>query len=176
MQQRQDIPKIIIEGLEYVYRPNFEGRAERYNEEGNRYFNAKVPADMVDPLTRDGWNVKWTKPSKNHPNPEEHVSEPYIEVSVGFNFRPPTIILIRDGRQQPIGENLVGMLDSMQFENIDVSIRPYQWSNETGSGVKAYLDQFYGTVEMDDLMRKYNVAPVSSGPDEMDFDPAHDGA
>lgn len=156
-----DVPDIIIEGLEFMYRPNFEGRAEKYNDEGNRYFNAKIPSiEMAQRLAEDGWNVKFTKPSRNAPNPEEHVPEPYLEVTVGYAFRPPLVILIRDGRQQPIGENLVGAIDSMEFDNIDVSIRAYAWSNDTGSGIKAYLKEFYGTVTMDDLRRKYNIAPI----------------
>lgn len=154
-------PTFSIENLDFVYRPNFEGRKERYNDEGNRYFNAGLTSEMADILTRDGWNVKWTKPSAKHPNPEEHVPEAYLEVTVGFEFRPPTIIFIRDGRQQQVGENLVGLIDSMEFETIDVSIRGSHWNNDNGSGIKAYLKSFYGTVEMDDLDRKYNVAPVS---------------
>lgn len=163
----KEVGTITIEGLEFVFRPNFEGRAEKYNAEGNRYFNAKIPENMVEPLLRDGWNVKMTKPGRNHPNPEEHVPEAYLEVSVGFNYRPPLIVFIRDGRQTPIGENLVSLIDSTEFENIDVVIRPYEWENSKGKGIKAYLKKFYGTVEMDDLDRKYApLPPTDNGSDE----------
>lgn len=157
----KEIPNITIENVEFVYRPNFEGRAERYNDEGHRYFNAKVPEEMIDPLQRDGWNVKWTKPTKANPNPEEFVPEAFLEVEVGFNFRPAKVILIKDGRQQPLAEHLVGLVDSTVFESIDVVIRPYQWTNDSGSGVKAMLKSMYGIVEMDDLDRKYNTSPPS---------------
>lgn len=167
----REIPNIVIEGLEFVYRPNFEGRAERYNEEGNRYFNAKVPEEMVELLQRDGWNVKFTKPSKAHPNPEEFVPEAFLEVTVGFKFRPAKVILVKDGRQTPLSENLVGLVDSTEFETIDVVIRPNQWENEQGSGVKAWLKTFYGVVEMDDLDRKYNVSPPVESDNEPDMEP-----
>lgn len=166
MQRTQrEIPNITIEGLEFVYRPNFQGRAEKYNDEGNRYFNAKIPDEMVEHLLRDGWNIKFTKPGKNDPNPQDHVPEAYLEVTVGFGYRPPTIMFIQDGRPTPITENLVSLVDSTEFESMDVVIRAHQWSNEMGSGVKAYLKSFYGVVEMDDLARKYNIMPVADPTD-----------
>lgn len=154
---KQEIPPFTIEGLEYVYRPNFSGVKERYNDEGNRYFNAKISDQgMVDALIRDGWNVKFTKPGKTHPNPDEHVPEAYLEVTVGFQFRPPTIIMLRDGKPTPVTERTVSLLDATEFETIDVVIRAYPWTLDSGeSGIKAYLKSFYGTVEMDDLDRKY---------------------
>jgi len=166
----------IIEGVEFVYRRNFEGRAERYNNAGDRYFNAKIADDLAPILLRDGWNVKETKPGANHPNPSEHVPEFYLPVKVGFQFRPPTIILIRDGHQTALSEEQVSLVDSLIFENIDVSIRPVPWSSPQGSGITAYLKSFYGTVEMDDLDRKYFVpeaqpTPADGSESWMDEDP-----
>lgn len=157
----QELPLLTIEDLEFVYRPNFTGIAERYNDEGNRYFNAKIPdTATAEALARDGWNIKWTKASKTHPNPSEHVPEPYLEVTVGFKFRPPKVILLRDGRQTPLSEHTVGLVDSTEFTSIDVVVRARWWENDNGSGYKAWLKSFYGTVEMDDLDRKYNVEPA----------------
>ena len=163
-------PPLTIENLEFVYRPNFEGRRERYNEEGNRYFNARIPDDLVPVLERDGWNLKYTKPSATHPNPDEFVPVPFVEVTVGYSFRPPTIIFIRDGHQTPIPERQVSLVDVTEFSNIDVTIRGYPWESEVGQGVKAYLKSFYGTVEMDDLDRKYFVPPREAGSDDEDLD------
>lgn len=173
MNQARNAPReldlLTIEGLEFVYRRNFSGTAERFNDAGNRYFNAKIPDPVIaQALENDGWNIKWTKPGNNHPNPEEHVPEPYVEVTVGFKFRPPTIMMIRDGRGTVITEETVALLDSTEFSNIDVVIRPVHWQNDSGSGYKAYLKSFYGTVEMDDLARKY--AYLSSGPTSDDSD------
>lgn len=162
MAQNQDLPDLVIEGLEYMYNPNFSGEAERYNDAGNRYFNAKINPEIAEALKADGWNVKWSKPSATHPNPDEFVSEPYLEVTVGYKFRPPTIVLIRDGRATPVSESTVALLDSTEFSNIDVAIRGRYWQNDQGSGYKAWLKSFYGTVEMDDLDRKY--AHLASGP------------
>lgn len=169
-----ELPPLTIRDLEFVYRPNFEGRQERYNKEGNRYFNAKIDNEIAEALARDGWNVKWTKPSQNHPNPEEHVPEAYLEVTVGFKFRPPKIVLIRDGRQTPVNENMVGIIDSTEFEKIDVVIRARYYEMDTGQkGFKAWLKTFYGTVDMDELDRDYNIDPPAETEyerDEDDFD------
>lgn len=167
--QERELPLLIIEDLEYVYRPNFSGEAERYNEAGNRYFNAKINPDIAEALSRDGWNIKWTKPGAKHPNPEEFVPEPFVVVTVGFKFRPPEIVLIKDNRATPITESTVSLLDSTEFSKIDVSIRAVHWSDEMGrSGYKAWLKSFYGTVVMDDLARKY--AHLTSGPTEVSDD------
>lgn len=154
-QMPRELPDLIIEDLEFVYRPNFSGAVERYNKEGNRYFNAKINPEIAEALARDGWNIKWTKPGENHPSPNEFVPEPFVVVTVGYKFRPPTVVLIRDGRQTAITENTIALLDSTEFENIDVAIRGVYWENDQGSGYKAWLKSFYGTVKMDDLDRKY---------------------
>lgn len=151
------VSNITIEGAKFVYRPNFEGREEMYNEEGNRYFNVEVPRDILEPVERDGWNVKYTKPRKDA-KPEEIESFqpiPYIEVQVGFKYRPPTIVVIMDGQQTVITEGTAAMVDSMEFTNIDLVLRGRPWEAAFGSGVKAYLQTFYGTVEFDDIQRKY---------------------
>lgn len=153
----EPVSNITIENAKFVYRPNFEGREEMYNDPGNRYFNVQLPEEIVDAVRRDGWNVKETKPRKDA-KPEEiesFVPVSYLEVIVGFKYRPPTIVLIMDGRQTPVTEETVAMLDSVQFQSFDVVLRGRPWEAAFGSGVKAYLQTFYGTVEMDDLQRKY---------------------
>lgn len=148
-------PDMVIEDAQFVYRRNFEGREETYNEEGSRYFNVRVPDEIVEEATAAGWNVKWTKPSKNDPRPEEHVSEPYLEVAVGFKYRPPTIMLIEGTKQTLIGEETVGLLDTMEFKTVDVVIRGREWSSPHGCGIKAWLKTFAGVVDTDDIMQKY---------------------
>lgn len=167
-QAPRELPLLTIENLEFMYKPNFSGVQERFNDAGNRYFNAKIDPEIAEALQRDGWNIKWSKPGQNHPNPEEHVPEPYVEVTVGYKFRPPEIILIRDGRPTVITENTVALLDSTEFSNIDVVIRPRFWQNDQGSGYKAWLKSFYGTVEMDDLARKYAHLMANSVPENIE--------
>lgn len=152
---------IVIENAEFVYKPNFEGREERYNEAGDRYFNVLIPDNIVEAVIRDGWNVKHTKPGKEHPNPEEFVPRPFLEVAVGFRYRPPQVTVIQDGKEthltvdEKAGIDTVKFVDAMEFERFDVVIRGRNWENDSGCGIKAWLKTFVGIVEMDDIQRKY---------------------
>lgn len=174
-QPLRELPLLSIEEVEFVYKTNFAGEARPpYDDEGDRYFNAKVDPAIADALERDGWKVKWTKPGQNHPNPEEHVAEPYIVVAIGFKFRPPTIVLIRkdaQGKERPtfLTEKTVGMLDSAEFDNVDIVVRARYWEGPAGSGYKAWLAEFYGTVQMTDLGAKY--AHLLEGPTSSEEDP-----
>lgn len=148
---------ITIENAKFVYNPNFEGREERYNEAGDRYFNVRIPDNIVEKVTADGWNVKWTKPSKSATpqQAEEHVSEPYLEVAIGFKYRPANISVWEDGKETVLDEQTCGVVDKLQFETFDVVIRGRNWENDNGCGIKAWLQTFVGIVETDDIQRKY---------------------
>jgi hypothetical protein len=154
---------IVIENAQFVYRPNFEGREERFNDEGDRYFNVRIPDNIVDKVTADGWNIKWTKPSKSNPRPEEHIPEPYLEVNVGFKYRPPTILVIENGQETQLtvdeekGIDTVRILDGLEFEQFDVVIRGRNWENEASKqcGIKAWLKTFVGVVNVDEVLSKY---------------------
>lgn len=155
-QPLRELPLLTIEDAEFVYKTNFEGRAERYNAAGNRYFNVAVPPEMAEALAADGWNIKWTKAGQNHPNPDEHVAQAYVEVTVGYKFRPPKVLMVRDGRATPITESTISLLDSTEFSSVDIVIRARRWQGDDGSsGYKAWLKTFVGIVDMDDLDRKY---------------------
>lgn len=149
MAEKPSIPLIEIEDARFVFKPNFEGRAEKFNDPGNRYFNVEIPQDMVPRLMSDGWNVKYTKET------EEWEAKPYLEVKVAFSYRPPTIVLNRAGHETLINEQTCASLDFLQFEKFDVAIRPYQWENDMGSGVKAYLQTLYAFPVSDGIMNKY---------------------
>lgn len=154
MAAKQDsIPNITVEDAKFVYRPNFSGRGpedgEKYNVDRERYFNVQVEESMVAQLRKDGWNIKFTKPKEDYPE------TPYMEVKVGFAYRPPTIVVVRNGNPTHLSERTVGSLDMLQLEKVDLVIRPYVWENDMGSGVKAYLQTLYAFPIMDDIMSKY---------------------
>jgi len=154
---------IVIENAKFVYNPNFEGREERFNEAGDRYFNVRIPDNIVQAVEKDGWNVKWTKPSKTASPQQaaEHVAEPYLEVAIGFKYRPANISVWEDGKETLLtvdeahGIDTVKLVDKMQFETFDVVIRGRNWENDNGCGIKAWLQTFVGVVETDDIQRKY---------------------
>lgn len=153
MASKNDAQPITIENAKLVYRSNFSGRGpeegERYNADREKYFNVEIPEAMVADLRKQGWNIRFTKGT------EEYPEVPYMVVKVGFAYRPPTIVVVRNGHPRYLAENTVGSLDTLELERLDVVIRPYYWENDMGSGIKAYLQTLYAFPVMDDLMTKY---------------------
>lgn len=152
----KDLPPLNIEGAEFVYRRNFTGAAVGFDEEGDRNFNVKIDPAIANALEADGWNIKWTKPGKNASEEvvRDFVPEPFLNVAVGFKFRPPTIFLIRNGQGTVITEKTVATLDSAEFTNVDMVIRGRRHEMQ-GGGYKAWLAEFYGTVEVSEIGSKY---------------------
>lgn len=152
----KELPLFSIEDAEFIFTNNFSGEERPpYDKAGDRYFNLKLPDEaQARQMEADGWNVKWTSAGPNHPNPDEHVSEPWIKVALGFKFRAPTIFLIRDGKGSLISERTVGVLDSTEFEKVDLVVRA-RHHDMNGGGYKAWLAEFYGHVKMTDIGKKY---------------------
>jgi hypothetical protein len=48
------------------------------------------------------------------------------------------------------------MLDWVDIINVDLIVRPYAWTVNQKSGVKAYLQSLYVTIEEDPLEIKYS--------------------
>jgi hypothetical protein len=61
-----------------------------------------------------------------------------------------------------LDEDMVDILDWADVVKADVIIRPYEWEVNGKSGVKAYLQSIYVTIEEDDLERKYGDVPDSA--------------
>jgi hypothetical protein len=54
-----------------------------------------------------------------------------------------------------LSEKNIGCLDYDNILNCDLRIRPYSWARAGRSGVAAYLESMYVTVEDDPLAAKY---------------------
>lgn len=143
---------VMMEGVRIIFR-NFSGKEGQYNREGDRNFAVLIDETVATAMTEDGWNIKWLKPRGEE---EEQAPQAYLPVSVNFKGRPPRIVLITSRGRTNIDEDSVEMLDWVDIINVDLIVRPYEWTVSGRSGVKAYLQSIYVTIEEDPLEIKYS--------------------
>jgi|SRR5215475_5264683 len=142
---------ILMEGVRIIFR-NFAGKEGQYNREGDRNFAVLLDEKVAKDLSMDNWNVKWLKPRDED---EDDSPQAYLQVSVNFKGRPPRIVLITSRGRTNLDEGSVEMLDWADIKNVDLIVRPYEWTVNGKSGIKAYLQSIYVTIEEDALEMKY---------------------
>lgn len=141
---------ITIEDARIIFR-NFAGKEGQFNREGDRNFAVLLDdAKLIKVLEKDGWNIKHLKPREEGDEPQ-----PYLQVSVNFDGRPPKVAIITSRGRTNLGEKEVEMLDWADIRTLDLIIRPYNWNVNGKTGIKAYLQSLFATIEEDELELKY---------------------
>ncbi len=143
---------VMMEGVRIIFR-NFTGKEGRYNREGDRNFAVLLDDEIANTMAADNWAVKWLKPREDAE--EDDTPQAYLPVSVNFKGRPPRIVLITSRGRTILDETQVEMLDWADIINVDLIVRPYEWVVNGKSGVKAYLQSLYVTIDEDPLEAKY---------------------
>lgn len=143
---------VMMEGVRIIFR-NFSGKEGQYNREGDRNFAVLLDDSIANAMAEDNWNVKWLRPRNED---EEETPQAYLPVSVNFKGRPPRIVLITSRGRTNLDEHSVEMLDWADIINVDLIVRPYEWTVNQKSGIKAYLQSIYVTIEEDALEMKYS--------------------
>lgn len=151
---------IVIEGAKIKF-PNFSGKEDHYNPLGGRRSFCVILEDesVVQNLIDDGWNVRYLA---SRDDPEDKV--PYLSVAVNFANMPPKVVMLTSNGKVVLSEDTIGQLDYADIENADVVIRPYNWTVNGKTGVKAYLKTLYVTLNIDEFETKY--ADISESHDE----------
>lgn len=149
----KDKDTVLMEGVRIIFR-NFSGKEGQYNREGDRNFAVLLDEKVAAVMAEDGWNVKWLKPREE----DEEGTEPqaYLPVSIRFDIFPPRVVLVTSRGRSNLDESSVEMLDWATIINVDLIIRPFMWGPINGkSGIKAYVQSMYVTIEEDALEMKY---------------------
>lgn len=147
---------LVFEDAKILFR-NFSGVEGTYNRKGDRNFVLLLEEDVAQGMAEDGWNIKWLK-ARN----EDEEPQAYVEVAVNFRGRPPRVVMITSRGKTQIGEDEVSILDWAEIRKTDLIIRPYHWEVSGKTGVKAYLQALYVTIEEDELELKYVDVPDSA--------------
>lgn len=143
---------VIMEGVRIIFR-NFAGKEGQFNREGDRNFAVLLDDQIAEAMAADGWNIKVLRPRDED---EGETPQAYLPVSLNFKGRPPRIVLITSRGRTNLDEGSVEMLDWADIVNVDLIVRPYEWQVNDKSGIKAYLQSLYVTIEEDVLERKYS--------------------
>lgn len=152
-----------MDNVRIIFR-NFQGKEGQYNREGDRNFAVPIDDDLAKVLEKDGWNIKTLRPREDD---EEQHAQPILPVSVKYGKgRPPRIVMVTSRGRTDLGEDEIEVLDYADIENVDLIVRPYEWSVNGKSGIKAYLKTMFVTIREDELEMKYadiHDVPTRSG-------------
>lgn len=140
---------VVMEDVRIVFR-NFAGKEGQYNREGDRNFAVLLDDRTAELMQKDGWNVKWLKPREDEDPPQA-----YLTVAVNFKGRPPRIVMITSRGRTTLHEDECELLDYADIRTCDLIVRPYEWVVNGKTGIKAYLQSIFVTIEEDALELKY---------------------
>lgn len=146
---REDVMTVKIEDAEIIF-PNFSGKEGKYNQAGQRHFSVVLPQELADRMIEDGWNVRLLEARE-----EGEPDRPIIQVAVRFDIRPPRITMITSTARTVLDESTVEVLDFADIAVVDLIMRSFNWEVNGKTGIKAYLQTMFVTIEEDDLERKY---------------------
>lgn len=141
----------MVEDARLVFR-NFSGKEGQYNREGDRNFSVILNEEVAKLMLKDGWNVKYLA-SRDEGDPDT----PYIQVAVSYKNRPPHVVMITSTARTNLTEESVEVLDYADIAMCDLIARAYEWEVNGKTGIKAYLQSMFVTIEEDALQRKYAI-------------------
>lgn len=154
----RNIENVTLENAQIRFR-NFSGKEGQYNKAGDRNFAVLLDPELATEMIAQGWNVKQLRPREEGDQPQD-----YIQVTVKYTerSRPPKIAMITSKGRTSLGEEEINILDWADIKMADLIIRPFNWEVNGKTGVKAYLQSLFVTINEDDLDKKYADVPDSA--------------
>ena len=139
-----------IDDARIVFR-NFEGRASKYNRQGDRNFALVIDdQEIAEALKKEGWNIRIKPPKEEGDTPFM-----YMLVKVKFNNYGPKVYLKTGERKNRLDEDTVSCLDDVDILSVDMDIRPYDWDVNGKIGRTAYLASIKVTQEVDRFASRF---------------------
>lgn len=144
---------IYLEDCEIIFR-NFEGRPSKFNKEGSRNFCVFLDDKTAQEMAEDEFNIKWLEPRED--DDPEAPRRAFLPIALRYDVgRPPLVKMITSRGTTNLHEDTVETLDQVDIVHCDLGFRPSAWDVNGKTGIKAYLQSIYVTIEEDYLARKY---------------------
>ena len=148
---------ITLHDVKLIFR-NFSGEARRFNNAGDRNVTIVLTPAQSMMLRERGYNVKTLAPYREGDEPQD-----ILKVNVSYRYQKPTVVTITSRSRVELDEDTVGILDYAFITKADISFRGSAWTMSNGdSGVSAYLNSLYVTLEEDELAAEYAQMPMPS--------------
>lgn len=143
---------LTFEGVD-VYTKNFDGN--KFGPGGQPSIGFFVSEEAGRELEERGLpGLKWTKEREDAP--DGWVSQPWVKASIGFGFRPPTIVQITSRGGRRLNEHTVGGLQEARIDGpIDISVRVAAYEFNGATGLKLWVTEAYIKIEETPLAAKY---------------------
>ena len=140
---------------------NYAGLQTDFNQAGNRNFDVILPDnDIAVAMGEKGWNVKIRKPRDAEEDPYYTLN---VRINMNSRYKPTIEQVIGRGRDNiAYDEFMLGTfdpkdpkyrrhdkddpektLDDLNLTDVFLVLNGSAWESQFGSGIKAYLDQFY---------------------------------
>lgn len=129
---------------------NLSGRQNEYNRAGNRTFSVVLTEDEAEELLDRGYNVR-IRQAKD--NPDEKFC--FLSMTVNYNHIPPRIYRVVGGKMTLLNESNVGIIDTSDIFNVNLSVNARYWEINGKSGIKPYVNVMYVEVEEDSFADRY---------------------
>lgn len=158
---------LIFKNVTLAFRPNFSGSDPHgYNDRHQRYFDIKLDDEMAKDLADEGWPIRTYIPKNDPDNPVLS-----LRAYIRFDKVPPRHAYMIIGRRAvKLNAENVGTLDYADISNIDVEIRPYNYTHPR-IGTKAMVDSIYVEIRESELYEKYaDIIESSEDDDDLPFD------
>ncbi len=135
---------------------NFEGRKEKYNENGNRFFTLSLPDDIADALIERGFNVR-IRVVKTDDGDRAYKNLKVNLKYYGSQYDPKVYFMQADGSHSTLDENSIKLLDTMRFADAAMDIYPKSYIDMSTGEEKysARLNKMLFTQEVDEFEKEF---------------------
>ena len=150
------VDKVTLENARVKWK-NFSGNPTDINPAGGRRnIGIYLPDEAAIDMKNKGWNVKIEKK-----NEETDPDVYYIEARINFktddnsSSMDPKVFMVTGRKINRLTQSMVHELDENRITSIDVTLNPSFWDMRGKSGITAYVDELYATIERSVLGNKY---------------------